>query len=204
MTERRDICDCQSTISPVDILTSVLGLVGSPRENGRTAVIVRYALEVLKRAGFQTKEVSFSNARITPCGIGRHYDCSRRPTRCPVNDDASEIYDMFRAADLIIVGSPVYGGLLPSIMYAFKERAQALASNWPLRGKDVVLLLNCSWGCERPMNDLERHFGAHSTILGKTVIPDPHTEEKTSQLTDDECDKIKETLSSYLSVGRNH
>ena len=184
------------------MLGFVLGLVASPRKNGRTAVIVRYALELLKEAGFQTREVSFSDARITPCGICCNYDCSRRPTRCPVDDDVAKIYEMFRTADLIIIGSPVYGGLLPSVTYAFKERAQALADNWPLAGKDVVLFLNCSWGCERPMYDLERHFGSHSTVVGKIIIPNPHSEEKTSQLTDDECDKIKEALSLYLKGSR--
>lgn len=182
----------------MDKLGSVVGLVGSPRKNGRTAYLIRYALKLLKSVGFQTKEVNFGDVKITPCGICCDYVCSHRPIRCPVNDDVPKIYDLFRSADLVVISCPVYGGLLPAIMYAFKERAQALAGNWPLTDKDVVLLLNCSWGCERPMHDLERHFGVKSRVVGKAIIPNPHSKEKVSQLSDNERDKVKKTLSLYL------
>ena len=194
----KKIYDLRLTILFAVTLALVLGLVGSPRRNGRTAIIVRHALQLLKGRDFQVKEVSFSDAKITPCGIRCNYDCSRRPIKCPVDDDVLKVYDMFRVAYLVIVGSPVYGGLLPSVMYAFKERAQALVSNWPLTGKDVVLLLNCSWRCERPMHDLERFYGAESRIVGKTIIPNPHSKGTATQLTDDESAQIEKVLSGYL------
>ncbi len=174
-----------------------IGLVGSPRKDGHTALIVRHALQLLEGAGFRTEEVSFGGAKIVPCGTSCDYNCSRQPVKCPVDDDASKIYELIRRADLIVVGSPVYGGLLPSVMYAFKERGQGLADNWPITGKDIVLLLNCRWGCERPMHDLERFFGAKSRIVSKAVIA-VSSREKLTQLPCEERDKVRRSLSLYL------
>jgi multimeric flavodoxin WrbA len=88
---------------------NILGISGSPHTKGSTAYAVRYALRVLKKEGFRTKYISLSGKAIKPC-LGC-FRC-RKTLRCHQKDDMVKIIDAMKWCDVLIIGSPVYFGMV--------------------------------------------------------------------------------------------
>lgn len=84
---------------------NILGLVGSPRKKGNTAVLVQKALEAARRNGAKTEIVFLSDYRIADCA---GCEGCRRNYRCVVADDMQKIYPLLWQADGLILGSPTY------------------------------------------------------------------------------------------------
>lgn len=95
----------------------VLGVSGSPRAGGNTDILVKLALQVMAERGIETDFLSLADRPIKPCtacgGCGRP-----GATDCVLNDPAFEgVVDRFRAADGIVIGSPVhFGSATPQTM----------------------------------------------------------------------------------------
>jgi multimeric flavodoxin WrbA len=95
----------------------VLGVSGSPRAGGNTEILVKLALEVMAEQGIETDFLSLVDRPIKPCTACG--GCSRPgATDCVLDDPAFEgIVDRFRAADGILIGSPVhFGSATPQTM----------------------------------------------------------------------------------------
>ncbi len=92
-----------------------IGIVGSPRKNGNTTFLVNQALEVLREEGIETELIHLSALNIQPCN-----GCLRckKELECAIKDDDFEpVFAKMKAAEGIIVGSPVYfGSATPQIM----------------------------------------------------------------------------------------
>jgi len=105
----------------------VLGISGSPREDGNTAIVVRTALDALTDEGFQTEFLSLAGRRVKGCiGCG---GCSKvdRPG-CVQEDPAFDgIIDKFIAADGVLIGSPVYFGSATPETIAMLDRVGCVA-----------------------------------------------------------------------------
>ena len=100
----------------------VLGISGSPRAGGNTELLVRTALDGLEAEGIETEFFSLAGRQILPCdGCGGCVDTN--PPNCVVDDpDFEGMVDRFRAADGIVVGSPVYFGSATPQMMALLDR----------------------------------------------------------------------------------
>ncbi len=102
----------------------VIGVSGSPRENGNTDIIVKAALEGARLAGASVEFIGLSGKRIegcracTQCGEGGV---------CSINDDMQGLYPKLTEADAIIVGSPIYFGMITAQAKAFIDRTYFLA-----------------------------------------------------------------------------
>lgn len=98
----------------------VLGIVGSPRENGNTEFMVRKALDRLQAAGLEVELVGLRGKTIAPC-----LAClkCRETGVCAQKDDFAPIYEKMVAADGLIVGSPVYFGSANPLLMALLDRA---------------------------------------------------------------------------------
>ncbi len=88
----------------------VLGISGSPRSGGNTGILIQTALAQMAEAGFETDFFPLSGRQIRPCeacgGCSKNKDAD-----CVLDDPGFEgAVERFRAADAIIVGSPVYFG----------------------------------------------------------------------------------------------
>jgi len=87
----------------------LLGIVGSPRKNGNTEVMVREALEGCKAVSeVETDIFLLAEKTIKPCISC--YKCGERETPCIFmeKDDFKEIWLKYVEADGYIIGSPVY------------------------------------------------------------------------------------------------
>jgi multimeric flavodoxin WrbA len=129
----------------------VIGIVGSPRPISNTRYLVNEALETLKKEGVEVELIPLSDKRISPCEACN--SCAEL-LNCRIEDDFQEIFEKMKAADGIIVGSPVYfGSASPQIMAlldragfvgmktrAFERKAGAAIAVAPPAGGKLLLL----------------------------------------------------------------
>jgi multimeric flavodoxin WrbA len=97
----------------------ILGISGSPHKKGNTAFAVQYALDLLEKAGQQTEYISLSCLNINGC-LGC-WTCASSQ-KCVHNDDMENIYQSVRNCDVLILGSPVYMGMVSGQMKVFMDR----------------------------------------------------------------------------------
>jgi multimeric flavodoxin WrbA len=100
-------------------MKKVLGLVGSPRKNGNTHVLVATMLEGAGSAGAATELLLLGDLRIRECD-GCHACWSGKP--CTKNDDMNALYPRIGESDVIIFGTPVYWYGPTALMKAFIDR----------------------------------------------------------------------------------
>lgn len=92
----------------------VLGIVGSPRKNGRTNSLIDAVLEGVKSRGVEAQKVYLVDCEIRPfTGSGGSSEAFRY---CP--EDLSRLCD---GADAIAVGAPVYWGDINGLTKDFMD-----------------------------------------------------------------------------------
>ena len=97
----------------------ILGISGSPRKNGNTAFAVRHALEILQGEGAETQFIELAGKDIHHCtGC---WAC-QKDRRCVFDDDMTAILAAMRACDGLILGSPVYFGMVSGLMKNMMDR----------------------------------------------------------------------------------
>jgi len=104
----------------------VIAFAASPRQEGNTDLITGQFLKWLESAGIQTEMVRLHDQNIqacTACGFCKSAEA------CPIEDDLFELYLNAKAADGIILASPVYFGSVTAPMKAFMDRAGYIAYN---------------------------------------------------------------------------
>ncbi len=101
----------------------VIAFNGSARKDGNTAILIKQALEELRREGIETELYQLSGKRIKGCAAC--YKCmDNRDQRCSVNDDIlNECIEKMIKADGIILGSPTYFTDVSAEMKALIDRA---------------------------------------------------------------------------------
>jgi multimeric flavodoxin WrbA len=114
----------------------ILGISGSPHSHGNTAYAVQYALDVLNHDGCTTKYISLADKTISPC-IGC-WRCEKTHV-CRQTDDMGEIIDALMWCHGILIGSPVYFGMVSGQLKTMMDRCVILRPNYgeplPLAGK---------------------------------------------------------------------
>ncbi len=98
----------------------VIGIVGSPRPIGNTRYLVNEALETLKTEGIDVALIPLDGKRIAPCEA---CNACAELLNCQIEDDFQEVFEKMKAADGIIVGSPVYFGSASPQVMALLDRA---------------------------------------------------------------------------------
>ena len=101
----------------------VVAFNGSPRKNGNTAILIRYALRELKNEGIDTELVQLAGKKIRGCTACMKC-VENRDKRCIIdNDSINTCIEKMIAADGIILGSPVYFTDVTAEMKALIDRA---------------------------------------------------------------------------------
>ncbi len=115
---------------------NVLGISGSPHTVGNTAYAVRYALEVLKQEGLATKYITLSGKDIRPC-VGC-FDCEKTHS-CYQEDDMPGILDAMKWCNGLLIGSPVYFGMVSGQLKTMMDRCVVMRPSYggplPMTGK---------------------------------------------------------------------
>jgi len=83
----------------------VLGLVASPRRVGNSEIIIQEMLNILPET-WGKEVIRLNNLQIERCKAC--YACLPHDKSCVINDDLNFLLDRIRAADKVIIVSPVY------------------------------------------------------------------------------------------------
>jgi multimeric flavodoxin WrbA len=101
----------------------VLGIMGSPRRQSNTEILLDKALEGAKGAGAEVEKVLVSKLEISPCL--EIYAC-RKDGKCSIKDDMQLLYEKLLDADHIVFASPIFFYSITSQAKAIVDRCQAL------------------------------------------------------------------------------
>jgi multimeric flavodoxin WrbA len=107
----------------------VLGINGSARKDGNTAIIIQKVFEKLNEAGIEAELVQFSGQIIEPCKAC--FACGGKANCIHQKDIFAETFAKMARADGVILGSPVYSADVSANMKAFIERAAVVADMNP-------------------------------------------------------------------------
>ncbi len=115
----------------------ILGLQGSPRKKGNSAVLLNQFMAEAKACGkgVRTQIVDIPRRKVLPCAeIGV---CETLGT-CPIKDDMqTEIFGLLREADVIVAATPVFFYNMTAQLKALVDRCQTLWSRkYRLKLKD--------------------------------------------------------------------
>jgi len=105
----------------------VVGFVGSPRKQGNTAALVGEVLRGAKEAGAETKLYYLNEMDIKGCQGCRA--CKKPEAICIQKDDMAPLYNEIKAADAVVVGSPVYFCQMTGQTKIFLDRLYAFLNN---------------------------------------------------------------------------
>lgn len=101
----------------------ILGIMGSPRIKGNTAILLDEVLKGAQSQGAEADKIIPDKLNIAPC---REYYGCLRDGNCIIRDDMDNIYPKLIETDVLIVASPVFFYGLTSQVKALIDRCQAL------------------------------------------------------------------------------
>ncbi|MDR7667240.1 flavodoxin family protein [Methanosarcina sp. Z-7115] len=101
----------------------VIGIVGSPRKNGNTNVLVQQVLTGAAEAGAETRTFILNEMNYKGC---QGCDYCKNHEECKLEDDLVEVFDELASADGVIFGSPIYFGQFTGQMRLFLDRCYSL------------------------------------------------------------------------------
>jgi len=120
-------------------MRKILGIVGSPRRDGNTSVLVSKILEGAKSAGAWTERLSLPDLKIGEC-IG--CDLCWKSGTCQQDDDMKHLYPKIADSDCLVFGTPLYWYGPTALMKAFLDRFYYYCGGEQqglLKGKEAVL-----------------------------------------------------------------
>lgn len=116
-------------------MVRILGIAGSPRQNGNTSLLLHEALKGARDAGATINKIIVCNRDIYPCqGCG---DC-RRDGICLLDDDMDRIYNLTLSSQGIILAAPIYFNSLNAQVKALIDRHQCIWARKNLLGEEVT------------------------------------------------------------------
>jgi len=122
-------------------MKQILGVVGSPRVNGNTHVLVAEILDGAEQGGAKVDIIFLNDLKIKECD-GCH--TCWKGDQCSKNDDMINVYPKIIESDVIIFGTPVYWYGPTSLIKAFLDRF--VFFNCPenrekIKGKKAILVV---------------------------------------------------------------
>jgi multimeric flavodoxin WrbA len=101
----------------------VLGIMGSPRRQSNTEILLDSALAGAEEMGAEVEKVVVSQLKVSPC---REIYACLKDGHCAIKDDMQWLYERLLEADHIIFASPIFFYGLTSQAKAVVDRCQAL------------------------------------------------------------------------------
>jgi multimeric flavodoxin WrbA len=91
-------------------MSKVVAINGSPRmEKGTTHLVLTPFLQGMKDAGVGVELFYASRLEVEPC-TGEFHCWYEKPGECYIQDDMQDLYPKLRAAETVVLATPVYAG----------------------------------------------------------------------------------------------
>lgn len=143
----------------------LLGISGSPRENGNTDLFLK---KVLKSVECQSNFIALRNLNITPCD---GCEGCRTKLRCHIQDDMSLIYKELKKVDAVILASPVYFGSISGQLKEMMDRTLCLYYGKQLENKiGAALATMGSDGGDLALHAINKFYQYHHIIFAGGVF----------------------------------
>ncbi|MGC9516967.1 MAG: flavodoxin family protein [Methanomicrobiales archaeon] len=113
-------------------MVKILGIVGSPRTEGNTSILVKKALMAAETVGADTELLNLGSLDIEPCIA---CDICKATGECAIYDDMPEVIEKILNSHALIIGSPVYFGSVTSQTKMFMDRTRPLRTDFKLKDK---------------------------------------------------------------------
>jgi len=111
---------------------NVLGISGTPRENGNSEILLQHALKPFEKHGWQIRHFRIREMNVEPC---QGCEECKKLGKCKIDDDMHQVYEAFMWCDAIILSSPVYSRNVSAQLLALMDRHYAVREQRPLEGK---------------------------------------------------------------------
>jgi len=106
----------------------ITGIVGSPRLKKNTDTLVQHALDGCRSTGALIETIYLNKLEIKPCQAHKVQDGNG----CIIRDGMDTVYEIFEAADGLVLGTPVFYNSVSSQMKLMIDRSYCLAKAVPL------------------------------------------------------------------------
>jgi len=120
----------------------VLVIMGSPRKRGNSTILAEEAAKGARQSGAEVKTVRLRELTIRPCLACE--SCRRKNAKgCVQDDDMSLLYPKLRAADSILISSPVYWFNMSAQVKLLMDRLYAFGAEkgYVLEGKGIGIIM---------------------------------------------------------------
>lgn len=148
----------------------VVGINGSARRDGNTALIIKAVFEELEAEGIETELVQLHGKTLVPCKAC--FGCRGKRQCVVANDFFNECFAKVAEADGVVLGSPVYSADVTAGMKAFLERAGVVVATNPgmLRHKVGASVAAVRRGGGLAAVDTMNHFllNKEAVVVGST------------------------------------
>ncbi len=138
----------------------ILGIMGSPRKEGNTDILLNVALEEAEKKGALVSKISLRDKTITPCNgcMG----CTQTG-KCVIDDDMQEIYKKMLEVEGIIWATPVHFWSMSSRTKTAIDRTYALTfPKLQLTNKvGGLIVVAANRGCMSTANIFHMYFTYH-------------------------------------------
>lgn len=177
-------------------------LMGSPRKDGNTNVLLKPFIEELELNGDQCDLIWLHDKHIEPCIACRTCQSDWTVFGCRYNDDAQEIFDKIHACDVIVLATPIYSwyctppmkAILDRLMYGMNkyygdEKGPAI---WA--GKKVAIITTCGYKPEVGADLFEvgiKRYCKHSQLKYTSMLAERDLGYKTVFVSDDKIEHAR-------------
>jgi multimeric flavodoxin WrbA len=140
----------------------ILGIVGSPRKNGNTEIMVRDALKYAEDSGAETDIFLIAENTVAPCD---GCEACTKTGVCHIKDDMQELYEKMKWADGILFGTPVYYGGVTAQAKAIIDRTHCFRKHRVLKDKVAgAIIVTRRLGATQVRGMLYSYFIGHGAI----------------------------------------
>ncbi len=179
----------------------VVAFNGSPKRDGNTARLLRYALKELEAAGHETELVQVGGLPLRGClACGKCFE--RKDGRC-VNetDGMNGLIEKMVGADAILLGSPTYFADVSSEMKALIDRAGYVTranGNLLARKPGAAVVVNRRAGAVHAFDTINHFF-----LIGEMIVVGSSYWNVGVGLGPGDVETDEEGIATMLTLGRN-
>ncbi len=124
----------------------ILGLVGSPRKNSNTDLLVTAVLDGAKTNKHGIEKIYLYSVDIDPCVDCRV--CKKEKLQCALKDGMQMLYPKLEEADVVVFGTPLYWYGPSAKMKLLMDRLRPYIASKKLKGKKAVLVIPSEEGAD--------------------------------------------------------